>query len=105
MAIKSYLNVNVSDMETELISSTETNTLQERIFSIGNGDKEISVTAWGSNPGTDWEEIKTNTIGAQGYERIVIMKNHYINIKLTGKTTNPGDISEVDAYFNYTPPE
>lgn len=101
MAIKSNLNVNVGDTETELISSTETNTLEERIFRIGNGDKEISVTTWGSNPGMDWEEIKTKTIIANGYDTIKLDVNHFFNCKLTGNTTSSGEVSIVDAFFNY----
>ena len=104
MAVKSNLNVNVGDTETELIGSTATATMEDRIFSIGNGLKEISATAWGSNDGASWEEIETKTISARGYDTIIIMRNHYINIKLTGKTTNQGDTSIVDSYFSYTPP-
>jgi hypothetical protein len=104
MATKSNLNVNVDDNETELIGSTETDSNQDREFSIGNGEKEISATAWGSNTTTDWEEIKTIIIGPHGYDKIIILRNHYFNCKLTGKTTNQGDTSIVDAFFTYTPP-
>jgi hypothetical protein len=104
MAIKSNLNVNVGSAETELIESTETNTLAERIFSIGNGEKEISVTAWGSNPDEDWIEIETKTIGPNGYDTIVLGANHFFNCKLTAKTASSVNISIVDAYFTYTTP-
>ena len=105
MAIKSNLKVDVSDSDTELIESTETNTLADRIFSVGNGVEEISVTAWGSNPGTDWEEIETKTIRPGEYDTIVLGGNHWWNVKLTGKTTNQTVTNQVDAYFTYTPPD
>lgn len=103
MVIKSNLNVSVGDTETELIGSTETDSNQDREFRIGNREKEISVTAWGSNPGEEWEEIETKTIDSHLYDIIIILRNHYINCKLTGKTTNQGDTSMVDSFFTYTP--
>lgn len=105
MATKSNLNVSVGDTETELIESTATDTQEDRTFSIGNGDKEISATAWGSNSGTSWEEIESKTIDPSGYETIILGSNHYLYVKLTGKTTTSGDTSIVDAFLTYTPPE
>ena len=104
MAIISNLGVNVREMETELIGSTETNTHESRVFSVGNGEKKIEVKAWGSNPGEDWREIETRTIDSGEYGTIVLGGNHYFYCKLTGKTLNPGDTSIVDAFFTYTPP-
>jgi len=49
MAIKSALGVEVGDTETEIIESTLTFTDEDRIFGVGNGDKEIIATAWGSD--------------------------------------------------------
>jgi hypothetical protein len=104
MAIISNLNVNVGEMETELIGSTETNTHEDRVFHVGNGEKKIEVTAWGSNPGEDWIVIETKTINAEEYGTIVLGSNHHFYCKLTGKTLNPGYTSIVDAFFTYTPP-
>lgn len=103
MVIKSNLNIDVSNEITELIESTATNTLADRIFSIGNREKDIEVTAWGSNDSSAWELIQSKTIIALGYETIELDVNHFINCKLTGKTINQGETSKVDAFFNYTP--
>ena len=103
MVLKLNLSVENKYTETELIEPTETNTREERMISIGNGDKEINVTIWGSNDKIHWKRIVTRTIHAKRYETIILREDHHRHVKLTGKTTKRGDTSKVDAFFTYTP--
>jgi hypothetical protein len=103
MAIKSNMNVEVGDTETELIGSTATDSHEARTFSIGNKEKEVEVKAWGSPDNMAWQEITSKTIAPEGYDTIILGVNHWWYVKLTGKTTNPGDTTHVDVYFTYTP--
>lgn len=105
MAIKSNLNVEVGDTETEIIEPTATVTTDERIFSVGNREREIIATAWGSNSDTGgWEQIESKTIAPGGYGIIILGMNHHLYVKLTGRTTLPGETSVVDGYLTFTEP-
>ena len=93
-------NVEVGDTETEIIEAHETPHDKDRIFSVSNGDKEIEVKAWASEDGTDWEVRETKTISANETATLIVGAFIYF-VKLTGKTTTTGDISEVDACLIY----
>ena len=95
MAIKSNLDVVVSDSETEIIESTETVTTASRKFNVGNGEKRISITAWGSNDNQNWEEVESKTIGINKYDSIIMGLNHHLYVKLTGKTLEERDIRTI----------
>jgi hypothetical protein len=103
MAIKYNLKISVRDTDTELIDSTATNSLQDRIFCIGNRENEISVTAWGRNEESDWEIIETRTIGPHMYDTIELDVNHFFECKLIGNTISSQAAGIVDAFFIYTP--
>jgi len=101
MATKSRLNIEVRDTETEIIESTDTSTSEDRIFGVGNGEKEIIATAWGSNDNQNWEEVESKTIPPRNYKILVVGMNHLPRVKLTGRTITPEEIGKVDAYLNY----
>lgn len=105
MATKSNLNVEVGDIETELIESTLTSTDENRTFGVGNGEKEIKATTWGSNDNQNWEEEESKTIAPRDYETLIVGINHFPRVKLTGRTTTPDETSILDAYLTYSPPE
>ncbi len=102
MVTKTHLGVEVGETETEIIGSTETSTNEDRIFSVGNGEKEIIATAWGCDDNQNWEKERSETIPPGGYKILVVGINHYPYVKLTGRTTTPNEISIVDAYLNYS---
>jgi len=102
MATKSNLNVEVGDTEIELIGSTLTSTNEDRIFGVGNGEKEIIATAWGYDDGQNWTEEVSKTIAPGNYENLIVGINHFPRVKLTGKIKTPGETSIVDAYLTYT---
>jgi len=102
MVTKSILNVEILDTETEIIESTLTSTSENRIFGIGNGEKEIIATAWGSDDNQNWEEEESKTIPPGKYEILMVRITHLPRVKLTGRTTTPGETSKVDAYLTYS---
>ena len=104
MATKSRLNVEVRDTETEIIESTKTVTSEERIFGVGNKDKEMIATVWGSNDEENWEQVESKTVGPGSYENIIMGNNHWFHVKLTGRTSITGEVSIVDGYLTYTIP-
>ncbi len=104
MATISNLGVEVGNTETEIIESTHTSTNEDRIFSVGNREKEIVTTAWGSDDNQNWEEVESKTITPRSYDTLVTGMNHLPYVKLTGRTTTPGETSIVDAYLNYPNP-
>ncbi|UCG69434.1 MAG: hypothetical protein JSV09_16975 [Thermoplasmata archaeon] len=104
MATISRLNVEVGDTETEIIESTATVTSEERIFGVGNGDKEITATAWGLNDEGIWVVIESKIVTPKAYEKIILGINHYFHVKLTGRTNVSGEISFVDGFLTYTAP-
>jgi hypothetical protein len=105
MATKSRIGVEVKDTETEIIESTHTSKETDRKFGVGNGEKEITATAWGSDDNQNWEIEESKTIPPYGYKTLVVGNNHLPYVKLSGKTTNVGDTCIVDAYLNYNEPE
>jgi hypothetical protein len=102
MTVKSNLDVEVTDTETELIEPTQTFTGEDRTFGVGNGDKEIIATAWGSDGGQTWEEEDSKTIAPDQYETLVVGPTHFPRVKLTARTTTPEETSIVDGYLTYT---
>jgi len=102
LATKSVLGVEVGDTETEIIGSTETSTSEDRVFAVGNRTKEIIATAWGSDDGQNWNEEVSKTIPPGGYEILILGAHHFPRVKLTGRTTTPGEKSIVDAYLTYS---
>jgi hypothetical protein len=105
MATKSILGVEVGDAETEIMDSTETSTSEDRKFSVGNGEKEIIATAWGSDDNQNWEEADSATIPPSGYKVLVLGPNHLPHVKLTGRTINSDETSVVDTYLTYPEPD
>lgn len=105
MATKSRLNVEVLDTETEIIESTYTSTSENRIFGVGNGEKEIIATAWGSDDNQKWKEEESKTIPPGKYETLMVSITHLPRVKLTGRTTIPDETSIVDAYLTYSEPQ
>ncbi len=105
MATISGLGVEVRATETEIIESTLTSTSEDRIFGVGNGEKEIIATVWGSDDGQDWNEEESKTIPPRVYEILILGLNHYPRVKLTGRTTTPGETSIVDTYLTYPEPD
>lgn len=102
-AITESLDVTVYNTETEIIDSTLTDKKYNRKFQIDNGENEIVATAWGSNDGVTWEVMDTNTISAGTTEWLILGKNHWWYVKLTGRTAgSPEEISIVDARLYYT---
>jgi hypothetical protein len=101
MAIISRLDVEVRDTETEIIESIKTSTSEDRIFGVGNGEKEIIATAWGSDDEQEWEEVESKTIPPENYRTLIVGNNHLPYVKLTGRTTTSGEISIVDGYLTY----
>lgn len=104
MVTKSRLSMSVVQTETEIIESTRTVTSEERRFGVGNGDNEIIATAWGSDDNQNWEEIESKTVEPHAYVILIAGPSHWWNLKLTGRTTNSGIPSSVDAYLVYTEP-
>ena len=105
-AIKESLDVTVYNTETEIIDSTLTDKKYNRKFLIDNKENEIVVTAWGSNDEVDWEVMATKTISTVTPEWLILGKNHYWYVKLTGRTTGiPETTSTVDAYLYYRIPD
>ncbi len=102
MPTKSALGVEVGDTEMEIIESTETVTSEERRFGVGNGEKEIIATAWGSEDDQNWEEIESKTVAPHSYETIMGGISHHSYVKLTGRTTTPDETSIADAYLTYS---
>ncbi len=105
MATRSVLKVEVGDSDTEIIGSTETSKNEDRIFVVGNGEKEIIATAWGSDDGQNWVEEESKTIPSDNYDVLVVGNNHFPRVKLTGRATNSDEASVVDAYLIYPEPE
>ena len=101
MATISRLAVEVRDTETEIIESTHTSTNEDRIFGVGNGEKEIIATIWGSDDGQNWNEEESKTIPPGSYEILKLGPHHFPRVKLTGRTTAPDETSIVDAYLTY----
>ncbi len=104
MTTISRLKVEVKFTETEIIESTATLTHDDRVFGVGNGEKEIIATAWGSKDNNEWEKIESKTVAPMGYENIILGSNHYLYVKLTARTTGSGETSIVDGYLTYTIP-
>jgi hypothetical protein len=104
MATKSNLGVEVGDTETEIIESTYTSTNVDRVFGVGNITKEIIATAWGSDDNQNWVEEESKTIGPGEYKILIVGIHHVPFVKLTGRTTAPGEKSIVDTYLTYTEP-
>ena len=97
-------DVEVTDTETEIIESQETDKEKDRYFGVANGDEEIEVIAWGSNDNENWEEKATITISANEADSFIVGP-HVCWVKLTGKTTRAETTSIVDACLFYgTPP-
>jgi hypothetical protein len=105
MVTKSTLKVSVVHTETEIIESTRTVTSEERRFGVGNGDKEIIVTAWGSDDNQNWEEIESKTVEPHTYVILIAGPSHWWNLKLTGRATASTETSIVDGYLEYTEPD
>ena len=94
-------NVEVGDTETEIIEPQETDKEKDRIFSVANHGAEIEITAYGSNDGGEtWEERGSKVIPENHSDTHVVALDVFI-VKLIGKTTNPGAISNVDASLVY----
>ena len=104
MATKSSLNVEVGDSETEIIESTHTSTESDRTFGVGNGDKEIIATAWGSDDEENWFKEESKTVAAHAYKILIVGLHHYPYVKLTGRTTTSGQTSIIDGYLTYEEP-
>ena len=104
MTTISRLGVEVRDTETEIIESTLTSTSEDRIFGVGNGEKEIIATIWGSDDGQNWNEEESKTIPPRVYEILILGLNHLPRVKLTGRTTNSDETSVVDVYLTYPEP-
>ncbi len=68
---------------------------------MGNGEKEIIATIWGSDDGQNWNEEESKTIPPGNYNTLVVGNHHFPKVKLTGRTTTPGETSTVDAYLTY----
>jgi hypothetical protein len=102
MTTKSRLNVEVGDTETEIIESTETVSSEERKFGVGNGEKEIIATAWGSDDNQNWHEEDSATIGPGRYKILIVGPSHDPWVKLTARTSGSGETSIVDGYLTYT---
>jgi hypothetical protein len=99
--VKERNDVTVTSTETEIIESTYTDKWRNRIFQIRNGENEIITTLWGSNDDENWEYWDSVTIGPNENENIVLGTNHFWYVKLTGITTQPTEVSVVDATLNY----
>ncbi len=104
MTTISRLNIEVGDTETELIESTLTSTNEDRTFGVGNREKEIKATVWGSNDSLNWNEEESKTIPPGSYEILILGTHHFPKVKLTGRTTNSDETSVVDAYLTYSHP-
>jgi hypothetical protein len=72
---------------------------------VGNGEKEIIATAWGSDDGQNWNKEESKTIPSDNYEVLVVGNNHFPRVKLTGRTTMSSETSVVDAHLIYPEPE
>ena len=102
MPIKSNLNVEIRDIETEIIEVTLTDSSKERRFGVGNRGKEIIATVWGSDDNQNWEEMESKTVAPDGYVTIFGGLSHHPYVKLMGRTTIPGETSVVDGYLTYS---
>ncbi len=102
MVVKSNLDVEVGDTETEIIESTQTFTGEDRTFGVGNGSKEIIATAWGSEDNVNWVEEDSKIIAPEEYKVLVVGPSHNPRVKLTARTTTPVEPSIVDGYLTYT---
>jgi hypothetical protein len=71
---------------------------------VYNGQYEISVTVYGSNDLETWEVMTTETISIYDSKIIVLGKNHWWYVKLTGAITGGSGSSIVDAYLYYKEP-
>jgi hypothetical protein len=92
--------VNVTDVDTEIIEAHDTPHELDRTFNVNNGDKPITVTAYGSHDAQNWEERDSKQIAENTEETLIVGPT--INwVKLVGKTMSPGDISIVDASLEY----
>ena len=101
MTVVTVENVEVGDSETEIIKELETDKNKNRIFAVVNRDSEIEVKVYGTNDGgATWEEKETKIISAN-YNDVIILGPTMLGPKLTGKTTNPGTTSIVDATLTY----
>lgn len=98
---KSNLGVEVGDTEIEIIDSTRTDKRYDRTFSIGNTDNEIEVKIWGSDDNQNWEQLQSKIIPPNGYGILIEGPEHDPYVKLTGKTTNPGNTTIVDGFLTY----
>ena len=104
MATKSRLGIEVGDTETEIIEPTETVTNENREFKVKNGEKEIIVTAWGSESDNGWEVETSKTISPNDEDTLTVGPSHDPWLKLTARTTSPRETSTVDGYLTYTEP-
>ncbi len=102
MAVKSNLNIEVTDTETEIIESTQTFTGENRTFGVGNKTNEIIATAWGSEDNQNWMEEDSKIIAPKEYKVLVVGPTHNPRVKLTARTTTTGETSTVDGYLSYT---
>jgi hypothetical protein len=102
--VKERNNVEVAYTETEIIESTYTDKWRNRIFRIENGANEITATVWGSNDEETWEYWDSTTIDAYDNDNMVMGRNHWWYIKLTGHTNEDPLISIVDASLAYHEP-
>jgi hypothetical protein len=97
MGSKSVTDVEVSDTETEIIESTETNKNDNRTFTVQNGEKQIVVTAWGLDDNQIWQIEDTQVIAPRESNVLIVGPSHAPRVKLTGRTVTQSDISIVDA--------
>jgi hypothetical protein len=102
MVVKSNLDVEVGDTETEIIEPTQTYTGENRTFGVGNGDKEIIAMAWGSEDNRNWVEEDSKTIAPEEYKVLVVGPTHVPWVKLTARATTPVEPSIVDGYLTYS---
>lgn len=101
MTVKEVEDVTVYDIETEIIDSTYTDKWRNRIFKIENGENEITATVWGSNDDENWEYWDSITVDEDDTDTLVMGRNHYWYVKLTGKTYQEPLMSIVDASLAY----
>ena len=102
--VKERLDVSVNSSETEIIESTFTDKWRNRLFHIENGENEIIATIWGSNDNENWDYWDSTTIGSDDNDNMILGRNHYWYVKLTGRTTSVIGVSIVDATLNYHDP-
>ena len=100
MTVITVENVEVGDSETVIIEPQETDKNKNRIFAIANRDQEIEVKAMGSNDMENWETRETKIIPPNNADSLIVGP-FVCWVKLIGKTTTPGTISNVDASLVY----